>query len=518
MRPPLSELEGRTFDVAIIGAGVNGASAAQHLRAAGYRVLLVDKGDFASGTSSRSSRLLHCGLRYLAPGASMWEFLRHPSRLATALRMARQAMASRCQFVAATPERARAMTFAFPIYRGGTYAPWQVDLAFKILAGLGPKQLPLDYRRLTPQAASATPLVKWLREPERLASVVLFREYQFEWPERIALDAVLDAERMGAVVRNYTAARRLERMAEGGWRLRLEDALAPGDAAGVSATLVLNMAGIWIDQVNGAAAPAARAKRKILGTKGIHIMIRLPPECQDFGIATLNRENEGLYCVPWRGMHYFGPTETVYEGNLDDIRPLEEEIAFLIDEANHLLPALALKRSDVLFAWAGVRPLTYDEALPKGKRSRELHDLAADGMPGVLAMTAGPVMTHRSAGVETTAAVRRRLPPSGPPQALSYAARLFPDNQNSPPLLDDWTAVKLADLCSAAEHEHVTSLADLLFRRTGAGWTASMAVEAAGRAAEAVAGTLGWDTARVAAETASYRDYVARNHLVKGAS
>jgi len=100
--------------------------------------------------------------------------------------------------------------------------------------------------------------------------------------------------------------------------------------------------------------------------------------------------------VPWRGMHYFGPTETVYDGNIDDIRPEEEEIEFLRAEANYLLPGLALKRSDILFAWAGVRPLTWDPTLPDGKRSREVHDLKSEGLPGVYAMTAGPIMTHRS--------------------------------------------------------------------------------------------------------------------------
>lgn len=110
MREPLSALAGRRFDVAVIGAGANGASAAQHLAAAGYSVLLVDKGDFASGSSSRSSRLLHCGLRYLAPGKSLWEFVAHPGRFATACRMASAAMDCRAQLVRTTPERTRAMT------------------------------------------------------------------------------------------------------------------------------------------------------------------------------------------------------------------------------------------------------------------------------------------------------------------------------------------------------------------------------------------------------------------------
>ncbi|HLI12074.1 MAG TPA: FAD-dependent oxidoreductase [Alphaproteobacteria bacterium] len=514
MRPSLAALDHQSFDVAVIGAGVNGASAAQTLAAAGYSVLLVDKGDFASGSSSRSSRLLHCGLRYLAPGSSMWEFVRHPDRLAVALRMARQAMAARSQFVTTTPERARSMKFCFPIYKGGPYATWQVDLAFRILKALGSKEVPLDYRRLDPGIVRGTPLLQWLRDQERLSSVAMFREYQFEWPERICMDAILDAERMGAVVRNYTAARRLERVGDKGWRITLRDELAPEAEAAITAKVVLNMAGIWIDRVNAQAGGTAHPRRKITGTKGVHIMIRLPPECQDYGIATLNRLNEGFYCVPWRGMHYFGPTETLYEGDLESIRPLEEEIKFLLDEANYLLPALKLKRDDVIFAWAGVRPLTYDEALlPQGKRSREIHDLGGEGMPDVFALTAGPIMTHRSAGEEIARVVARRIAPSRPAQALSYAAHLYPDNQNSPTLLDDDTTVKLADLRAAAAREHVTNLADLLFRRTGAGWTATMGAEAATRAAEAVADLLGWDQARIAREVASYREYLARNHL-----
>ena len=509
LRKSLASLDGHDFDVAVIGAGVIGASAAQHLAAAGYDVLLVDEGDFASGSSSRSTRLQHCGLRYLAPGKSMAEFFLHPSRLATALRMARQAMQSRAQFVRTTPERVRAMTVGFPIWRGGRYSPWQVNLAFRLLEKLGPKDVPLDYRRLRPAEAAADPLLRKLRDHERLIEVAQFREYEFEWPERIAVDAVLDAARMGATVRNYTRCVGLAREGEG-WRVRLQDARAPAEQAEIGAKMLVNAAGIWIDRVNAQAGGGAR--RKITGTKGVHIMVRLPPECRDRGIATLNRLDEGLYCVPWRGIHYFGPTETLYEGDIDDIQPEEEEIRFLLDEANHLLPSLRLTRQDVLFAWAGVRPLTYNPDLPMGNRSRELHDLGREGMPGALAMTAGPVMTHRGAGQEIAAAVRRRLAPSRAPQPLSYAARRFPENQNSPPLLDDYTDIKLADLRHAAANEQVTDLVDLLFRRVGAGWTAGMAAAEAERAAEAVADIMDWDAAERQAQVQRYHAYLARRH------
>ena len=512
MRQPLSTLDGRSFAVVIVGAGVNGASAAQHLAAAGHEVLLVDKGDFGAGSSSRSSRLLHCGLRYLAPGESMWDFLRRPKTLRIALRMARQAMESRAQMVKTAPQRTGLAKFLFPIYRGGAYASWQVSLAFRLLEFLGPKSVPLGYKHFAPSEVSAVPLARWLREPERLQGLAMFDEYRFEWPERICMDTVLDAERLGAVARNYTAVTGMRRVGDG-WTLTLADPLQPGATATVGARLVLNMAGIWIDRVNASAGSTGR--KHITGTKGAHIMVRLPPECRDYGITTINRENEPFYCFPWRGLHFFGPTETVYEGDPDNVTATDEEIDWLIAETNHMLPTLNLRREHVIFTWAGVRPLGADPDFPKGVRSREVHDLASEGLPGVYAMTAGPIMTHRSAGPELTELVNAKLRPTRAAQRPSYAALKFPENQNSPPLLEDYTAIKLSDLEHAARTEHATSLVDLLFRRVGAGWTASMGYDAAETAAQAVASAMGWDGARATQEARDYRAYLERMYRLK---
>lgn len=513
MRVAIEKLDSTRFDVCVIGAGVNGASTAQHLAAAGYNVLLVEKGDYGSGSSSRSSRLLHCGLRYLAPGASIYEFARHPSRLKTAMRMAKLAMEARRQLVLTAPERTRPLNFHFPIWKESTYRPWQVRLGLGLLASMAPIDVPLEQRMISPRAAKSISLVQGLRDWDRLQSVGAFTEYQFEWPERLCVDAVLDAERMGASVRNYTAASRMTRRNEI-WEIELTDVLTGGTAT-IEAPLVLNMAGIWIDKVNRSSG--GERPRRILGTKGIHIMVQLPPDCADNGIVTFNRKQEPLYCIPWRGLHYFGPTETVYEGNLDDIRAEDDEIDSLLAEGNHLLPGLKIKRSDILFTWAGVRPLSYDPSLPMGKRSRDVHDLAAAGMPGVYAMTAGPVMTHRSAGTEMVELVRGRLKASGKPQPIDYGARKFPDNQNSPPVVDDWTEAKIADLVHAARHEHATNLVDLMFRRVGAGWTRTMGHAAADKVAAAVAPVYGWDGARAKKEADEYRRYLEHMHRVRKA-
>jgi glycerol-3-phosphate dehydrogenase len=512
MRRPLQDLNGRRFDVTVIGAGVNGASATQHLAAAGYEALLIDKGDYGSGSSSRSSRLLHCGLRYFAPGSTIWEFARHPSRLKTAVRMAHLAMQARRQLVMTAPERTRQLNFHFPIWMTGNYRRWQVKFGLRVLEHMAPSDVPLEGRILTPAAAAQIPLVNRLRDLHKLEGIGAFREYQFDWPERLCIDAVMDAARLGAVVRNYTLATKLAR-AGADWEIELIDLIEAKQTVRVRSAVVLNMAGVWIDKVN--ASSGMPRPRKILPTKGIHIMVQLPPECVDNGIVTFNRRNEPLYCIPWRGMHYFGPTETVYDGDLDDVRPTETEIEDLLTECDDLLPSLRLTRKDVLFSWAGVRPLSYDPALPNGKRSREVHDLTSAGMPGVFAMSAGPIMTHRSAGTEMVDVVARHLKASHSVRSVDYSARQFPDNQNSPPLIADWSHVKISDLRYAAEHEHVVSLVDLLFRRVGVGWTKSMGCDAAKRAAEAVADVLGWDKERVEAEVQAYRQYLLRFHLLE---
>ena len=479
MRSDISELDAAKFDVAIIGGGINGASAAQHLAAAGYRVLIVDKGDFGSGASSRSSRLLHCGLRYFAPGHSIFDFVRHPTRLRAALRMGRLAMQARSEFVRTAPSRTRAMRFHFPIYRDGPYRPWQINLAFGLLRRLGPKDLPLDYELLSPGQAKALPLIGGLRHFDRLQAVAAFREYQFDWPERICIDTIRDAERLGAVVRNYTRASLRGRDQGIGWTVELTDMASQSPPVLVQAKVVLNMAGVWIDDVLRALHPSAT--RKVFGTKGCHIMIRLPDACRGIGIATLNRGNEPFYCVPWREFHYFGPTETAYDGDQNRVRVEDQEIDWLLGEANALLPGLRLSRGDVLLTWAGVRPLTFDPAVPFGNRARAIHDLSPAGGPGLLAMTAGPVMMHRSAGREMARAVAAHVAPSQPPSSVDYAT---PDRIEGA--------------------EHALTLSDMLFRRTGVAWSGPISEARLRKAAEEAATALGWDQARTTSEIAAF--------------
>jgi glycerol-3-phosphate dehydrogenase len=332
----------------------------------------------------------------------------------------------------------------------------------------------------------------------------------------LAIDAALDAERMGAVIRHYTTVDRLARAADGGWTAELFDSHAPERRARVQARYLLNTAGAWVDRMNALAASGGPApSRKIVAVKGARIAVRLPEACRGHAFAGLNREGEHMFCMPWGDLHYIGPTENVYEGDIADVRPDESDIEFLLDEINHMLPGAKLDRGRVEFAWAGARAITFDPNRAKGRRMpfAVTYDLADDNLKGAATLSWATIMFHRQTAAEFTTIVGRHVRPSKAPQAISYAPHRFPENQNAPPLLDTDTEIKLSDLRHAAAEEGGRHLADLLYRRTGLAWKGPVPPAAARRAAEAVADILGWLESDIAREVADYQDYVRRYHL-----
>ncbi|ESR24920.1 FAD-dependent oxidoreductase [Lutibaculum baratangense] len=466
----LTHLDGLEFDVAVIGAGINGAAAARELATRGHSVLLCDKGDFASGASSRSSRMLHCGLRYFEAERPLRTFGLHPRRFFQAVTMARAGMEARSEIAATAGGAVQPFTMCFPVYPESPVKSWHLDVGLRLLRRIGPSEPPLDYRRIDGDFERHLPFAADLRDLDRLKAVATYREYVFDWPERFCVDAALEAEAAGAAVRTFCRASLVERDASGRWLVELAE--RSGTRATVRARLVFNMAGTWIDEVNAGASSATRSPgRLIRGTKGAHMMVRLPETYRGYGIATMNRRNMPFYCLPsHEDLHYFGPTETPFDGDATDLSTTEEEIDFLLGEANFLLPGLKLTRSDIVLTWAGVRPLTWDEDLPMGRRSREIHDLAGEGMPGVYAMTAGPIMSHRSAARALRERAEAEL--GRPKDAGCREDRPWHISQDAPRLSRGLPSgnARRAALRRAVLDEHARDLKGLLYTRTPLAW------------------------------------------------
>ena len=475
--------EQETYDVVVIGGGINGTAALRELARAGYRTLLAEVDDFASGASGRSSRMLHCGLRYFETEHPVFDVIRHPLRFARAADMARQAMLARTELAEDEGVASRAIELSFPVWQDGPFPRWQLDLGIRLLGLLGPGDPPLDRRVRTAEEARQHPIGKHLRAQGSLRGMVSVREYLFGAPERLCVDNAVDAEAHGADICLQTRAEIRERDAGSLWRVALEN-VATGAFREVRARTVLNMAGTWADDVG------AFGKRLVRGTKGAHIIIRLPSGYADRGIATLHRGGHPFYGLPLgEDRFYFGPTETLFDGDAHDIRVEEEDLEFLLGETNHLLPGLNLTRADIEQCWAGVRPLTHDADRPMGARERTVHDLGGNGFDNVLAMTAGPVMSHRSAGREMLARVRSKI--GGPQRAAARTPQVPGDNQTDAEV-------------RAVTKEHAHDLHGVLVQRTGAVWKGLVSPERVAATAEKLALLFGWDAERKHLEVATF--------------
>uniref|UniRef100_UPI003B52AC6C FAD-dependent oxidoreductase n=1 Tax=Roseovarius indicus TaxID=540747 RepID=UPI003B52AC6C len=511
----LQKLDGTDYDVVVVGGGAAGASATQNLSANGYRVLLVEQGDFASGTSSRSSRLLYCGLAYFSPDYPLWRAIFHPREMYQRIRMARLSMHCRTEIATTMPERVKALDFVFPVQKKSDYPRWKVALGYRALSVFGSRNAPLAYRHQRMAEAATSGVVSHM-DGSKLTGVARFREYQYDWAERIVMDTVVDAQRLGAEVANYVRVDSFRR--EGGdWVLTLENGPRPGrPAAGsnqraeVRARYLVNAAGPWVDRLLKQ-GPVPPKRSHVVGIKGVNVVVKLPDDCRGQGFETLSSKQQPFYLMPWGDHHFFGPTETVFEGRPEDVRVEPEEVDYLLGEANRVFPEVNLSRKDVRYAWCGVRPRT-DDQTSDGVKSFTIHDLAKEGLENAITITGTPIMVHRHAGRSIAKWVSARCKATGTPGKLDPSAQLLP--------VDDGPTiggVPIVSLRAAAEREHVHTLLDLMFRRVNLGWQVDLGLPHAEAVAREVADILGWDDARIGEEVAAYRAFVAEHfHSVSG--
>ncbi|MFA6157076.1 FAD-dependent oxidoreductase [Mesorhizobium sp.] len=474
-----SELE-TVHDVAVIGGGIIGASAAQHLVAAGYKTILLERGDFSSGTSSRTSRLQHCGLSYFsAASGSITAFLFHPLFALKSLELARRAMRGRAEFVRSCPERVEKVTFFVPLTASNAISISKARIAFAMLSACA-DGLPLDLKVYSPAEARQLPAFSGIADHDQLRGAISFTEYQYKWPERIIIEAIVKARAQGLTACNYTEVIALER--KGGlWRI--EARRRDGSLVTITARAIANTAGVWVDEITRLARRNGPVLNK--GAKGANIVLKLPDQFRGIGFDTVTRSGMPFYIIPWGGLHYVGPWDSPAEGRREDFRASEDDIGAIMGELNALFPDLNLGRDDVLYSWAGVRPRTAFGTSALGSLDVMEHDLHAQGLPNFVVFTGGLFMTHRDAGRRITRAIGKHLAPSGAARAIDYTVPAMPDCTVFSPAAVRW----------AVEQEQAISLAGILRRRLMMGWNPDLGLDLAEETARIAAPLLGWDDA-----------------------
>lgn len=485
-RSPLQSLDGDHYDVVVIGAGAVGCAATRQLAARNFRTLLVDRGDIGAGTSSRSSRMLYSGLGYLAARYPLWQIPFRPLDMWQRLRYTREVMRCRAELVREMPGHLTKHRFHYPFRQGDRYPPWLVDMGFRLVEALGGWKVPLAYRRQSAaQAAADSAMAAGLGGP--LRGVGIFEEYMYAWPERICVDTALDAQWRGATLRTYTRVSHLQRT-DGRWCLTLDDQApeAQGQAR-VTANVVINAAGPWVDRVPGAADHAPR----VLGIKGVNVMVRLPEAYRGQGLEAFSSKGEPYYVFPWREFHFIGPTESEFHDDPDTVRVEDSEIDYILAEANQLFPDLQLTRADVQHCWCGVRPTSTVD----GRTTHLPVRLSeAAGKPDLLTLTGSTIMLHRHAARLIARGVEARVGKRGKaPEGMLERERIDPD-----------------DIARIARSEHVVRLVDLVRRRLPWGLDPDLGRERVEALSQRAAAALGWSEGRRQDELQHFEEDTAR--------
>lgn len=527
----VATLARETFDLLVIGGGIVGCGVARDAALRGLTVALCDKGDFASGTSSRSSRLVHGGVRYLEHGHLhlVFESSRERRRL---LRLA--------------PHLVRPLPFTWPVYEGARVAQWKLLAGLTLYDALALFRNVGNHRRLTTAAVRA-------REPElstlRLVGGAKYWDASTD-DARLTLVNAMGAAAAGATLLNYGEATTLVRGTGRATGAIVRDGLT-GREVTVRARCIVSAVGPWTDTVQPLEGGDTNAA--VLGSAGVHIAV--PRErVGNREAITLVAPQDGrvMFVLPAGTQTIVGTTETPATRGPDNIRATREEVRYLIEAVNASFPAAMLRDDDVVSAWSGIRPLAAALAdHDAGSASRE-HTIA-EGALGVLWVTGGKLTTYRAMAEDVVdracAALgkpelsgrpyREVLLPGGAMQSLAateseamaatgddaVARRLagaygcdwrevWRLTRDAPALrerLDDALPYTLAEGHHAVSQEMAVTLGDILIRRTHLAFeTRDQGRSAALRLAKTIAPRLGWDAARVTDELSRYEREVER--------
>jgi glycerol-3-phosphate dehydrogenase len=376
------------FDLLVIGGGITGVGTALDAAGRGLSVAVVEAGDWGSGTSSRSSRLIHGGLRYL----ETFDF-----------GLVFEALGERRRLLALAPHLVRPLPFLFPVYRGDdvgmaklTAGMWLYD-ALSLFRGLPRHQL------LRGSAVRE-------REPglrrAGLKGGAVYYDAQVD-DARLTLAVARAANDAGARMASYAPLVGFIKGDDGkiaGGRVR--DALT-GEETEIRARLVLSAAGPWTDEVRTMADPSARPRLR--PTKGVHIVVRRERIGNEGAIIFSSAVDERvMFVLPWGDFTYIGTTDTDFAGSPADVAADDADVDYLLRSANALFPAAGLASADVVGTWAGVRPLLAesheDDA---GDTSRE-HDIWRE-RNGLLCIAGGKLTTYRTMAEEAAKRAARIL-------------------------------------------------------------------------------------------------------------
>lgn len=502
-RDRLAELNGARFDAVVIGGGVLGAGVARELARRGRRCLLVEKRDFAWGTTARSTRLIHGGLRYLAN----YDF-----------GLVREGLRERAWQLRAAPGLVTPLPFVLPFHGTPLWERLRLRAGLTLYDALSPRDSLPGHRILSRRELLT--LVPGLAD-ERLRGGALYWDAQVELPERLVIHALRAAQDLGATILNHSEATGVDFKNGAVDGLELTSSI-DGRTVVVRSRCVVNASGPWADTVLARLGVAREPLLRL--NQGAHLVY---PKLADHAIAFEHPLDRRLcFAVPWQGSTMVGTTETDISGDPGDARPTLEEVRYLHAAVRTLFPGSAHRP---IWATVGVRSLIrHAGGASRVSRRHVLVDHRDDHAPGLVTVAGGKLTAWRSIAAEVVddllgsqdrrATDRGRGIGRAAVEPLTHADhepgrlwRLY--GAHAPEVRawvdrDPWWGERLiagvpairAEVAHAIAAEWATTLGDIVLRRLALGFGPDLGRAAAEAAAQVLVDRLGWDGARAEQE------------------
>ncbi len=520
MRRNFPDLDSNVFDVAVIGGGITGSCIARDAARRGLSVALIEKRDFSCGTSSGSSKLVHGGLRYLKG----LEF-----------RLIRESLKERRIWEKIAPHMVYPLRFLLPIKSG--MEKWIVGSGLTIYDWLSYDRNQLDdpdqhMAAHTEVSAEKARMMEPVLAHMKIAGALLYYDCQMYSPERLGLECPVDAVAHGAVVANYAEALSFEKAGDRVGTVRVRDTLS-GAEAQLRARLFVNAAGPWADRLLELIS-GGEASHKLIRSKGIHVVTR---SLTNGHALTVSHKGGHFFVLPWREHTIIGTTDSVFTGKPDDLCVAAEEIDAFLAFVNEGLPGVKVTRDDVVYAYAGLRPLVDYGSKDSYNASRraEIVDHGAEGGPAnLLSAIGGKWTTSREIAQKCVDLIGSKLGaamkacdtaeaplPGSTGWFRSFVERMMVKHRDlsgtiveniarnygargenvaalaaAEPALARCVSQRLPDIAAqvtfAVRSEMAMTLDDVLFRRTGLGTLGRLEPGALQTVADIMAGERGW--------------------------
>jgi glycerol-3-phosphate dehydrogenase len=531
-RPPITSTE--NVDLIVIGAGINGLGIARDAAERGLSVALIEQEDICHGVSAWSGRLIHGGLRYL----EHYDF-----------GLVRESLRERERLFKVAPHLVRPVSLIMPFYAKNTRPSWLIRLGM-----LAYDVLSFDKSVPWHKVFSAAKIRERFTgmEENGLSGAAVFIDGQVEYAERLLVELAVAAADAGADIRLHE---RVTGVITEGTTVVGVTTDMNGEHSEVRAQLVINAAGPWVDRVTGQHNNMSSSPRLIGGSKGSHIIVDpFPGAPADVVYYESQSDGRLVLVIPWMGRYLIGCTDILFDEDPDAARAEKEEIAYLLNETNTLIPGANLTVDDVLYTYSGVRPLPYVPGVKEWKipRSHIVHDHESEGFTNFLSIVGGKLTTYRQLAEDATDIAMKRLTgkkgapvskdlhfpgaPSNPSalradllqtsglegdvvdrlidiygQRATKVAHLAAENAELRERFDPKSPAIAAELVFGLQDEFAQTLTDLFARRLLLAFHPDHGLDALERAADIVAPYFSWSAADKKRNIEQYREWL--DHL-----